>query len=298
MLFCLFGINSTKFNDFLNALITGLHNFRVIDAVDLIIITLILFWLVSFFRKLGATHLLRGLLFVFIAAYIVSNIFELTMLNWLLDKLLISGVLFIAIMFQPELRRALDHLGRNRHSVAIDNSGNDELIKALKSLAKRSVGALILIEKSESLQDIVDTGIRLDSVISAELIENIFEDKTPLHDGAVIIRNGRIEAAACIIPLINRLPNVPQQFGTRHRAAVSATMKNDCIAIIVSEETGRISYAFEGNLYTGIDSVQLNKIINQSDDTADEGKGRNSIFKLLFNKSKSEISGEDNNGQG
>ena len=176
MSLCLFGFNSNVFNDFLNALLTGFQNFRVLDALDIIFITLILFWLVNFFRKLGATHLLRGLLFVFIGAYIVSNIFELTMINWLLDKLLISGVLFIAIMFQPELRRALDHLGRNRHSTVYDNSGNDELIKALKNLAKRSVGALILIENSESLQDICDTGVKLDSLISSELIENIFED--------------------------------------------------------------------------------------------------------------------------
>lgn len=283
MSLCLFGFNSNVFNDFLNALLTGFQNFRVLDALDIIFITLILFWLVNFFRKLGATHLLRGLLFVFIGAYIVSNIFELTMINWLLDKLLISGVLFIAIMFQPELRRALDHLGRNRHSTVYDNSGNDELIKALKNLAKRSVGALILIENSESLQDICDTGVKLDSLISSELIENIFEDKTPLHDGAVVIRNGRIEAAACIIPLINRLPNVPQQFGTRHRAAVSATIKNDCLAIIVSEETGRISYAYEGTLYTGIDSVQLNKIIHERMDNDDVGKPKFNLFRLLFN---------------
>ena len=283
MSLCLFGFNSNVFNDFLNALLTGFQNFRVLDALDIIFITLILFWLVNFFRKLGATHLLRGLLFVFIGAYIVSNIFELTMINWLLDKLLISGVLFIAIMFQPELRRALDHLGRNRHSTVYDNSGNDELIKALKNLAKRSVGALILIENSESLQDICDTGVKLDSLISSELIENIFEDKTPLHDGAVVIKNGRIEAAACIIPLINRLPNVPQQFGTRHRAAVSATIKNDCLAIIVSEETGRISYAYEGTLYTGIDSVQLNKIIHERMDNDDAGKPKFNLFRLLFN---------------
>lgn len=291
MILCLFGLNSTKFNDFVNALLTGLSNFRVIDAVDLIVMTVILVWIVSFFRKLGATHLLRGLLFVFIAAYIVSNIFELTMVNWLLDKLLISGVLFIAIMFQPELRRALDHLGRNRHMQTIDNSSNEQLIKALKNLAKRSVGALILIEKSESLQDIIDTGVMLDSLVSAELLENIFEDKTPLHDGAVVIRKGRIEAASCIIPLVNKLPNIPQQFGTRHRAAVSATMKSDCIAIIVSEETGRISYASEGVLHSGIDSVQLTNLLNENRD--DEDVKPKNFFKLLFNKSKTDR--EDNN---
>ena len=293
MALLLFGLNSSKFNDFVKALMTGLLNFRFIDAVDIIVMTVILVWIVSFFRKLGATHLLRGLLFVFIAAYIVSNIFELTMVNWLLDKLLISGVLFVAIMFQPELRRALDHLGRNRHADTVDNSSNEQLIKALKNLAKRSVGALVLIEKSESLQDIIDTGVRLDSVISAELIENIFEDKTPLHDGAIIIRNGRIEAASCIIPLVNKLPNVPQQFGTRHRAAVSATLKSDCLAIIVSEETGRISYAYEGVLHSGIDNVQLTNLINEDNKQPADVKPKKNLFKLLFNKPKSDK--EDDN---
>lgn len=283
---CLFGITSTKFNDFINALITGLYNFRFIDAIDLLIITLILFWIVSFFRKLGATHLLRGLLFVFIGAYIASNIFELTMLNWLLDKLLISGVLFIAIMFQPELRRALDHLGRNRQHTGVieDNSGNEQLVKALKSLAKRKVGALVLIERSESLQDIIDTGVRTDACITAELLENIFEDKTPLHDGAVVIRNGRIEAASCIIPLINRLPNIPQKYGTRHRAGVSATMKSDCIAIIVSEESGEISYSSDGSFVTDIDTVQLTNVINQTSEEDEEIRSPLKLFRLLFNK--------------
>ena len=153
----------------------------------------------------------------------------------------------------------------------------------MKNLGKRSVGALVLIERNESLQDIIDTGVRIDSLIASELIENIFEDKTPLHDGAIIIRNGRIEAASCIIPLINKLPNVPQQFGTRHRAAVSATMKSDCIAIVVSEETGRISYAKEGALISGVDNVQLINMLKSLTAEGEKENNKKMSFKSLLN---------------
>lgn len=282
-----FTFGSGTFGDFINAIGTGLSNFRFIDALDIIAIAFILVWLVSFFKRLGATQLVRGLLIVFIALYMVSNLLDLTMVKWLLDKLLISGFMFIAILFQPELRRALDHVGRHRRNFnENEHASFDELSKALKRLGQRNVGALVLIEDSENLQDIIDTGVKLDSLVTAELIENIFEDKTPLHDGAIIIRNGRIAAASCIIPLINQLPNVPQQFGTRHRAAVSATMKSDCLALIVSEETGRISYAREGILHSGIDNVQLSNLLNSlMEDNAIETSQRK-LFELLFRKKK------------
>lgn len=276
-------------SDFLNALGTGLRNFRFTDAIDIIIIAFILFWLVNFFRKLGATQLIRGLLLVFVAAYMISNIFELTMLSWLFDKLLVSGFIFISVLFQPELRRALDHLGRHRKNFSQEESSAfEELSKALKNLAKRSVGALVLIERSESLQDIIDTGVHIDALVAPELIENIFEDKTPLHDGALIIRNGRIEAASCIIPLMNKLQNVPQQFGTRHRAAVSATLKSDCIAIIVSEETGRISYAKEGVLHSGIDSVQLANLFKSMIEESSAENQQKTFFRKILSKLRKE----------
>ncbi|MBQ9950181.1 MAG: diadenylate cyclase CdaA [Clostridia bacterium] len=286
---CAIAFGTDTLSDFLNALGTGLRNFRFTDAIDVIIIAFILFWLVNFFRKLGATQLIRGLLLVLVAAYMVSNIFELTMLSWLFDKLLVSGFIFIAVLFQPELRRALDHLGRQRKNFSQEESSAfEELSKALKNLAKRSVGALVLIERSESLQDIIDTGVHIDALVAPELIENIFEDKTPLHDGALIIRNGRIEAASCIIPLMNKLQNVPQQFGTRHRAAVSATLKSDCIAIIVSEETGRISYAKEGILHSGIDSVQLANLFKSMIEESSAENQQKTFFKKILNKFRKE----------
>lgn len=270
--------------DFVNAVGTGLYNFRFMDAIDIILMTLVFFWLVSFFKRMGAAHLLRGLLLVVIASYLISNVLDLTMLSWLIDKLLVSGIAFIAVLFQPELRRALDHLGRQRRVIdLVEQNAYEGLIRALKNLAKRNTGALVLVEKSESLQDIVDSGVRIDSVIAAELIENIFEDKTPLHDGAIVIRNQRIEAAACIIPLASNLTNIPQQFGTRHRAAVSATLKSDCIAIIVSEETGRISYAKEGILHSGIDAVQLTRLLEEfKHENVSQAAGKKSVFKGFF----------------
>lgn len=281
----------TNFNDFINAILTGIYNFRFIDIVDIIIITLVLYWLTSFFRKLGASQLLRGLITVFLAAYFISNILELTVLSWLLDKFLISGILFVAILFQPELRRALDHLGRQRHLSNEKNEEYNNLLKALKNLSQRSVGALVLIERNENLQDIIDSGVKIDSLVATELIENIFIDKSPLHDGAIVIRGGRIEAASCIIPLVNKLPNVPQKYGTRHRAAVSATMKSDCIAIVCSEETGKISYSKEGALYPSVDFVQLSELLSSLEDNAPEisnpiTKNYNKFIKKIKERSK------------
>lgn len=275
----------SNIGDFFNALATGIENFRFTDAVDIIIMTFIFFWLVSFFKKMGAGQLLRGFLIVVVFFYLLSNLFELTMLSWLIDKLLISGIIFIAIVFQPELRRTLDHLGRQRIVGDEEDEMYDELVQAIQNLSQRHVGALILLERNESLQNIVETGVEIDSKVNNKLIENIFEDKTPLHDGAIVIRKGRIDSAACIIPLSSDLPPIPQKYGTRHRAAVSATINSDCVALIVSEETGCISYAQDGVLHEEIDSVVLKNLVRVlRDGEPEKATPAKKLVKKLFGK--------------
>ena len=277
----MFGSN---INNFFTAIGTGISNFRFVDALDILLMTVLIFWLISFMRKMGATQLLRGVIFVLIVFYVLSSIFELTMINWLLDKLLISGVIFIAILFQPELRKALGHLGRARQNVSKTDKISDEIVDAVMELSKSHTGALIVIERVQSLQDLCNTGVRLDAVISTELLQNIFVDKTRLHDGAVVIRNGKIEAAACIITLSNEITaTIPQQYGTRHRAGVCITNDSDCISIIVSEETGRISYSVNGGFINNVTVDDVRKIVEDTVN-GDNDMGGFNLFNRLIDK--------------
>lgn len=286
-----------SFSDVIKAIGTGFANFRFVDALDILLIALLIMWLIIFAKKSRAYQLLRGVGVAFLIL-IVSQIFGLTTLSWLLDTVLFSGIVFLAIIFQPELRRALEHIGRGG-KLFEKSSGDrpaDNILLAATRLSKRKVGALIVFERSIALGDILSSsGTKLDAVISAELLENIFEPNTPLHDGALIIRQNKIAAAACIIPLSNEL-ELPGELGTRHRAAVSLSMISDCISLVVSEETGAISYASEGVLYRNIDSRGLSDLlatifVEKDDDNDPSIMGR--IKKRMSRSKKSEKNGSN-----
>lgn len=270
--------------DVLKAITSGFAQVRPEDFVDIAIIAFFLYKLIILTKETRAFQLLKGIAFLFLAA-LISDLLQLQTLSWVLNAVLASGIVVLVVLFQPELRRALEHIGRGKFfSNGLlqgfkpeENEIVNEMQMAILSLAKRRVGALIVIEQRTGLGDIIATGTRIDGVISAPLIENIFEPNTPLHDGAVIIRDGVITAAACFLPLAEDIA-VARELGTRHRAALGVSSISDSITIVVSEETGVISFAREGKLVRYIDQKALRDLL-ESIFVGKENAGTLNIFK-------------------
>ena len=273
-----------SFDVLVKAITTGFTQIRLEDFVDIAIIAFFLYKLIILTKETRAFQLLKGIAFLFVAA-IISETLQLQTLSWVLNSVLASGIVVLAVLFQPELRRALEHIGRGKifnngllqNFKPEENEIVSEMQLAIMSLAKRRVGALIVIEQRTGLGDIIATGTRIDGIISAPLIENIFEPNTPLHDGAVIIRDGAIVAAACFLPLAEDIA-VARELGTRHRAALGVSSVSDSVTIVVSEETGVISFAREGKLVRYIDQKALHDLL-ESIFVGKEAAGTLNIFK-------------------
>ena len=244
------------------------HRVGFIDIIDILIVAVIIYELLLLTRHTRGSALLKGL-FLLLVIVILSNVLRLTSLNWLLVNILHNGALVLVILFQPELRKMLERLGRSRvftknsHIKQQDDGKNiiSEIIQTVVDLSARRVGALIVFERQTGLQDVIETGTELNAEISAPLLENIFEPNTPLHDGAVVIRNDQIMAAACILPLAEA-SGVSRGLGTRHRAAVGITENTDAAVIVVSEQTGIISLAMDGTLNRPCGTDQLRDFLN------------------------------------
>ena len=273
-----------SFDVLVKAITSGFTQIRLEDFVDIAIIAFFLYKLIILTKETRAFQLLKGIAFLFVAA-IISETLQLQTLSWVLNSVLASGIVVLAVLFQPELRRALEHIGRGKifnngllqNFKPEENEIVSEMQLAIMSLANRRVGALIVIEQRTGLGDIVATGTRIDGIISAPLIENIFEPNTPLHDGAVIIRDGAIVAAACFLPLAEDIA-VARELGTRHRAALGVSSVSDSVTIVVSEETGVISFAREGKLVRYIDQKALHDLL-ESIFVGKEAAGTLNIFK-------------------
>ena len=238
----------------------------IADAVDILIVAFLLYKLLMLTKETRASAVLKGLLVLFLATWI-SDLFGLTAMSWILTNVLSNGALVLVILFQPELRKALEQLGRGTIRDSFLKGGEDasqqtinEIANCMMNLSRRRVGALIVIEQKIGLKDVVETGTALDSQISAALLENIFEPNTPLHDGAVVIRGSRIMAAACILSL-SEGKGISRELGTRHRAAIGITETTDAISLIVSEETGIISMARNGKLTRHLDRAALEEVL-------------------------------------
>lgn len=238
----------------------------IADAVDILIVAFLLYKLLMLTKETRASAVLKGLLVLFLATWI-SDLFGLTAMSWILTNVLSNGALVLVILFQPELRKALEQLGRGTIRDSILKGGEDasrqtinEIANCMMNLSRRRVGALIVIEQKIGLKDVVETGTALDSQISAPLLENIFEPNTPLHDGAVLIRGDRIMAAGCILSLSDG-KGISHELGTRHRAALGISETTDAISLIVSEETGIISFAREGRLTRHLDRSALEEVL-------------------------------------
>ena len=245
------------------------HRIRITDLIDILIVAVIIYELLLLTRHTRGSALLKGLFLLLIIA-ILSNLLGFVSLNWLISAILQNGAIVLVILFQPEFRKALERMGRSRVFKKGTRKGLDEerdliiseIIQTIMDLSKRRVGALIVFEQQTGLQDVVETGTRLNAEISAPLLENIFEPNTPLHDGAVVIRDREIMAAACILPLAEA-SGVSRELGTRHRAALGISENTDAIVLIVSEETGIVSLARDGVLTRPLTVKALEELLNE-----------------------------------
>ncbi|MDO4837259.1 MAG: diadenylate cyclase CdaA [Clostridia bacterium] len=241
------------------------HRPSLTDIVDILVVAVIIYELLMLTRQTRGSAVLKGLVLLLLATW-CSQLLGLTALNWMLMSVINNGALVLVILFQPELRKALEQIGRGALIEHRDEDGDDrrrivdEIIQCMLDLSRRRVGALIVFEQKTGLKDVSETGTAVDALISAPLLENIFEPNTPLHDGAVVIRGTRVMAAACILTLTEGR-GVSRDLGTRHRAALGISETTDATVLIVSEETGIISMAKGGKLTRHLDANSLRDIL-------------------------------------
>jgi len=248
-------------------LISQLPSIGLIDIIDMLLVAFLIYKLFQWIKGTRAVQLIKGLV-VLLVATTVSNLLGLYTINWILKS--IQGMLIVAIpvVFQPELRRTLERLGRGKFFarplvfLGAEDAARiiGEIIRAVLVMAKNKMGALIVLERETGINDYIETGVRLDAVISGEFLINIFISNSPLHDGAMVIRGDRVAAAGCFLPLTEN-PNLSKELGTRHRAAIGITEISDAVAIVVSEETGIISVAHEGKLTRYYDEKTLREVL-------------------------------------
>ena len=267
----------------MNSIVTSLKKYihvfdlpkvSVIDVLEIVILAFVIYHVALWIKNTRAWTLLKGII-VLLACYVIAYILGMNVIVWIFERTISIGITALMIVFQPELRRALEELGqknivstlipfddtRNQNERFSEHSIN-EIVKATVEMAKVKTGALIIIEKDIDLSEYERTGIELDSTISSQLLINIFEHNTPLHDGAVIIRGDRIVSATCYLPLSDNM-GLSKELGTRHRAGVGISEVTDSLTIIVSEETGRISVAIGGKLLRNIDGDLLKKKLTE-----------------------------------
>ncbi|MDD6102056.1 MAG: diadenylate cyclase CdaA [Clostridiales bacterium] len=240
-------------------------NIKISDIVEIILISILLYYLIGWIRDTKAWSLLKGFV-ILIFVWIIAAVFQFNAISWLYKNALSVGIIAIFIIFQPELRRALEQLGRQNISIfnfdfkntnkKFSDNTIQEIVRACFEMSKFKTGALIVIEGDTALREYERTGISINANISAELIINIFEHNTPLHDGAMIIHNDTITAATCILPVSDNMM-LSKELGTRHRAGVGLSEVTDAFVIIVSEENGKVSVARNGQLIRGIDEMYL-----------------------------------------
>lgn len=240
---------------------------RPSDVLEILLVAIIFYKLYAMIEGTRAITLVKGILVLFMSNFI-CNVLQLNMLSWIFEKIMTWMFVLLPIVFQPELRRTLERLGQGKflfhERISLDeeeaNKVVEELVKASKSLSATKTGALMVIERQMGLNDVSATGIKLDAVITSELILNIFFVNTPLHDGAAIIRGKRIHAAGCLLPLTEK-PGLSKELGTRHRAAIGISEQCDALVLVVSEETGTISIAENGKLTRHLDGDSLAKML-------------------------------------
>jgi len=267
-----------------------IHRTGLKDVLDILLVAVIIYALLKLTRHTRGSSLLKGLVMLLIVVAI-SSLLGLTSLNWFLMTILNNGAVVLVILFQPELRKALEQMGtsifgngKRKRGLTDRDRIISEIVQTMVDLSARRVGALIVFEQSTGLNDVIETGTVVDSRISAPLLENIFEPNTPLHDGAVVIRGERVMAAACIIHTLTESTGVSRALGTRHRAGIGITENTDAVVLIVSEETGTISVAKGGQLARNMNAASLTKLLK--DMYSEENSFRLFEFLHIQNKGK------------
>ena len=251
----------------MDAFLSVLSQFRIMDIIDIVVVAFVLYKLLQFIQETRAEQLVKGLVIILVMTKI-SEWLGLFTIHWILQNNMTLGMIALIIVFQPELRRALEYLGRgkflSKSFAEIDKDIAHEItaqiIKAVTYFTKQNIGALIIIERETAVGDVIETGTKLNAEISGELLINIFNTGAPLHDGAVIVRGKTILAAGCVLPLSEN-KNLSKELGTRHRAGIGITENSDAVALIVSEETGAISISIDGKLSRFLDVKSVERIL-------------------------------------
>ncbi len=251
--------------------------FGIKDIVDIVLVALMLFYIYRLMKESRSLNVFMGILMFVVLWLLVSQVLGMKLLGSIMDKLVSVGVIGLIIIFQEDIRKFLYNLGAHQRMRALrrlfyksDKEFDSEQLKIMvmsivmscMSMSKKKVGALIVLQRATPLDDIVATGERIDASVSQRLIENIFFKNSPLHDGAMVISNHRIKAAGCILPVSHDL-NIPKELGLRHRAALGITHESDCLAIVVSEETGSISVAIRSQFHLRLTAEKLESILTQ-----------------------------------
>lgn len=241
----------------------------LISVIDILLVALIFYWILAVIQGTQAVQLLRGLLILAVLAAIMASVFSrLLAFSWLISKILPALLVAFPVIFQPELRRALDRLGRTQILGSVHRA-HTNIERAIYAVSEAVIpmshlkrGALIVFERSTGLEAYIETGVRLQALLSPDLLTTIFTPNTPLHDGAVVVRNDRLVAASVVLPLVDEATLARQELlGTRHRAALGISQITDAIAVVVSEETGTISVAHNGHLIRGLDKKRLEQLL-------------------------------------
>lgn len=260
-------------NDFFELVQRLVTYFTIYDFLDIVIVSFLFYYLMVFIRDTRAQQLMKGIL-VIAVAYMMASWLKLNTLMYVIEIIINNGVMAMIIIFQPELRSFLEHMGRSKLSVSslfgvsLEDAHEAQLgaingvVEAFRTLQKQKMGALVVFEREDLLNDIAATGTRVDSVPTAGVIANIFFNKAPLHDGAMIIRDGRVHSAGCILPLTNN-NNISMELGTRHRAAIGMSENSDAVVVVLSEETGQLSIAIHGDLQRFDTVTQFTSVLMQ-----------------------------------
>lgn len=274
----------------LKDILTGVLTFRIPeiriwDIIDIIVVSWLIYNVMMWIRSTRAWSLSKGIILILIA-FLIANNFGIYTVQWIIMNSVSAGIIALIVLFQPEIRKALEGIGSNKLIPSFGGYESDEsdtvtkeIVAAAFDMARQKTGALILIEQNVGLGDHEKTGIAIDGLVSRQLLKNIFVDKTPLHDGAVVIRGSRIVAATCILPLTQS--EIGHDLGTRHRAAVGASEVSDADIIVVSEETGGVSLARASKLYKNLSEAEILEMLAKpkSDKKKAFWKGRQSVEK-------------------
>ena len=272
----------------------------IADIVDILIVAFLIYKAIGFVRKTNSYNLAKGLIVILIVLGL-SDIFKLTMINSLLRKAVELGLIALLILFQPELRRILERMGSSFSSgkpvsESVMESAIAQTVLACTEMSASKTGALIIFERKVKLNDIMSTGTIINADVTAELIKNVFFNKAPLHDGALIVRGSRLAAAGCVLPL-TKSTNLSKDLGMRHRAGIGLSEQSDAVVIIVSEESGSISMAIDGMLKRHLSPPMLDKLLHseliQDDDEQDKRSFRSIIDKLFG----TEFNGDEKNNE-